>query len=83
VARKRRRKRRRLKGLLLFILTPIVVWVFAFLIWLNWDGIMGLAGKHAAKAKAPVDAVKRTERANEKLFDEERKRLDEIVKKRQ
>jgi hypothetical protein len=83
VARKRRRKRRRFKGVLLFILTPLVVWFLAFLIWFNWDAVLQFIGKDAAKNRAPSEAVRKAERSNEKILEEDRKRLDEILKKRQ
>ncbi|MGH7826833.1 MAG: hypothetical protein ACREQ7_16870 [Candidatus Binatia bacterium] len=86
MAKKRRRKRGWLKGLLLFIFTPLIIWVFAFLIWLNWDGIVKLIGNESEKPKSPARAARKPDKtgstSTEKLVDEDRKRLDDILKKR-
>jgi hypothetical protein len=91
VAKKRRRKRIGLKALLLFILTPLVVWFFAFLIWFHWNGITKLIRQDKEQAEAPPRAEKKPgkadsaaeKRSGEKIFEEDRRKLEDIVKKRQ
>jgi hypothetical protein len=91
VAKKRRRQRVGGKTLLLFILTPFVLWFFAFLIWFHWNGITKLIGKEKEQVEAPLRAEKKAgkagsaseKRSGEKIFDEDRRKLEEIVKKRQ
>jgi hypothetical protein len=86
VAKKRRRKSAWLKSLLLFILTPLVIWFFAFVVWLNWDAIVKLINRETDKTKPSARAVTKADKAdspsNEKILDEDRKKLDEILKKR-
>jgi hypothetical protein len=91
VARKRRRKRRWLRPVLLFILTPIILWLLAFLIWLYLDDIASLftrdqknaapAPKAAQKSQGVVPPAKN--KSDEKILDEDRKKLDEIIKRGQ
>jgi hypothetical protein len=87
VAKKRKRKRGRLKATVFFVLTPIVIWFFAFLVWLHWDRVTKLIGRESATVKTAPTTVKKTERSgsspSEKILDEDRQRLDEILKKRQ
>ncbi len=70
---------------------PLVVWFVAFVIWLYWQPIAGLwsHGKDRAKA-APKTARDRNQakrsnpsekRGHEQISDEERKKLDEILKR--
>jgi hypothetical protein len=86
VAKKRRRKRGWLKSLLLFVFTPLVIWFFAFVVWLNWDAIVKLISRETEKTRPPAGAVRKADKgdspSNEKILDDDRKRLDEILKKR-
>jgi cytoskeletal protein RodZ len=91
MAQKRKKKKGRLKTLLFFILTPFIVWLFAFLIWFYWSLITRLfsqgenQSKTHPKAARRIDKPERSEthgekRAQEKILDEDRKKLDEILK---
>ena len=87
MARKRRRKRSWLRTVLLFILTPLVVWFLAFLLWLYWDDITDLFTRDQKGAK-PAQKSERVEqpaknKSAEKILDEDRKKLDEIIKRRE
>ena len=86
MAKKSKRKKSWLKTLLFVLLTPFVVWALAFLIWLYWSDITRLlnqldkpppakAGKQVERSAKPFDKS-----AHEGIGEEERKRLDEILK---
>jgi hypothetical protein len=92
VAKKKRRKRSWVKVILLFVLTPLGVWALAFLVWLYWNNIaknLTPAGDHpkpAAKAVPKLekdDAPGRSDesRSKEKILEEDRKKLDDIIRK--
>jgi hypothetical protein len=92
VAQKRRRKKQRwFRLVLLFILTPLLVWCLAFLLWLYADDIIGLFTRNSKSAAPPPKAVQKSPRAepspknksDEKILDEDRKKLDEIIKGRE
>lgn len=86
MAKKRKRKRSRLKTLLFFILTPFVVWALGFLIWLYWHRITGTFGRR--DNAVPVETGKKVERstrpsdqsAQERIGEEDRRKLEEILK---
>jgi hypothetical protein len=88
VAQKRRRKKRSWRRtLLLFILTPVAVWFLAFVVWFYWDDIASLftrdkeipTGRPKAGRKAEPPSQKRS---GEKILDEDRKKLEEIIKRK-
>jgi cytoskeletal protein RodZ len=83
VAKKRRRKRSRLKTLLFFVLAPFVVWVLAFLIWFYWYNIFG-RGDKSSPAKATKEVERPTKPSDkstqERIGEEDRRKLDEILK---
>jgi flagellar biosynthesis/type III secretory pathway M-ring protein FliF/YscJ len=91
MAAKRKKKKSRLKTLALWVVTPLLVWFFAFVIWFYWNPIMGLLSQGKDQAKAGPKAARnrdKAERSNlsekhghEQISDEERKRLDEILKR--
>jgi hypothetical protein len=91
MAQKRKKKKGRLKTLLFFILTPLIVWLLAFLIWFYWGPIKRLLSKDEDQSQTRPKATRnidKSERANppaekrgqEQILDEERKKLDEILK---
>ncbi|MPZ76926.1 MAG: hypothetical protein GEU77_10400 [Deltaproteobacteria bacterium] len=92
MAKKKRRKRSWLRTIFLFVLTPLIVWSGAFIIWLFWNDIAAnfTPGKEQPKpaAKAPREIEKnempaRTDdkQPKEKILEEDRKKLGEIIKK--
>lgn len=92
MAQKRKKKKGRLKTLLFFILTPLIVWLLAFLIWFYWDPITRLLSKGGDQSKTRPKATRnidKSERSNppaekrgqEQILDEERKKLDEILRR--
>jgi hypothetical protein len=57
----------------------LAVWFFAFLAWFFWDDLERWVGWGARKVE-PDQARKPSQ---ERIFEEERKQLDEILKQRQ
>jgi hypothetical protein len=86
VAKKKGRKGSWLKKFLFLILTPFVVWALAFLIWLYWYDITGTFGRRdktpPAKASKEVErSTKPTDKsAQERIGEEDRRKLEEILK---
>ena len=89
MARKTRKKHRWFRSLVLFVMTPILVWVLAFLAWFFWRDITKLFDKRGP-AKTPPGVSRGTEKtqlrrenkSQEKIPEEDRKKLDEILKNR-
>jgi hypothetical protein len=93
VAKKKRRKTRSTKTLLLFIVTPLLIWAVAFLFWLYWYDIKAAFDNSQSKSKSPRNSATPAEpspnrsragnnRTEEKISDEDRKKLEEILEKR-
>jgi hypothetical protein len=109
VAQSRRRKTHRwLRWFFLFIITPLIVWILAFLIWLFWHDIMRLVapGKATTRPGARIFPSpsgrgqgegtpstrdgepdksrdpKPGQRPREDIPDGDRKKLDDILKRR-
>jgi hypothetical protein len=89
VPQKRKRTTRRLKKLLLFIGTPIVIWLAAFVAWLRWIDIVALFNRPGAAPKASVSRAReeanpaktgRAEASPEKISEQERRELEQILK---
>jgi len=85
VAQKRRKKGSWLRSLLIFIFVPLIVWFLAFLIWFYWDDITILFTKETPKPAGKAEKVEPASKnkAEEKILDEDRKKLDAIIKQRQ
>jgi len=85
VAQKRRKKGSWLRSLLIFICVPLIVWFLAFLIWFYWDDITNLFTKENSKPIPKSEKVEPSSKnkAEEKILDEDRKKLDAIIKQRQ
>jgi hypothetical protein len=89
VATRKRKKRSWLRTLLFYILFPLVVWFVAFLLWFYWHDVSAWLSKGDAPAKSPVRVKPRergdtapAKRSPEKIEEEDRKKLDEILKRR-
>ena len=89
MARKTRKTYRWIRSLVLFVMTPIIVWILAFVIWFFWRDITKLFDKKGP-AKTPPGVSRGTEKtqprrenkSQEKIPEEDRKKLDEILKNR-
>jgi hypothetical protein len=83
MAKKTKRKTSWFKTLLFFILMPFVVWALAFLIWFYWYDITGRDDKiPPAKASKEVErsAKPSDKSAQERIGEEDRRKLEEILK---
>jgi len=84
--KRRRRKRTWLGSLLFFILTPLIIWFVAFLIWFYWYDITGLSSRHnmtpGTRAEKPVDRPSKQsdKTAQERIGEEDRRKLENILK---
>ena len=89
MARKRKRKKNRLRSLLFFIITPVFIWLLAFVVWLYWNPISALfrrgeipSNKARPQAARSIDTGEPAGKSvKERISDEDRKKLDEILKK--
>lgn len=92
--KKRKSKRGVLRTALFYILFPLAVWFVAFLLWFYWHDLTRLFGRSERSAKPIVKSERRDNKVErggpapasqpkEKLSDEDRKKLDEILKRRQ
>jgi hypothetical protein len=92
MARKKQRKKSWLRLLALFLVTPLAVWLIAFLIWFYWYDLSSLFTKDAPGRVNPnrarqIEQDDRRERApapqpQEKIFEEDRKKLEDVLKRR-
>jgi hypothetical protein len=89
VRQKKKPTTARVKKLLLFIGAPIVIWVAAFVVWLHWSDIAALLNRAprlpTAAGTRPVQEPYRAEGRRdklppEKISEQERKKLEEILK---
>jgi hypothetical protein len=79
-----------LRTVLIFSLVPIGVWLLAFVLWLNWYDLQRWLGNEpvpqartrAAPPAERIDSRKRPVDPRENLFDEDRQKLEEILKRR-
>jgi hypothetical protein len=83
----------RLRKLLVYIFVPLFVWLSGFVIWFYWYDLRALLTRPTdptpqPKVTRPVDRTDKAERPpakrpQEKIFDNERKKLDDIIKRQQ
>ena len=94
MARKQQGKRSWLRTLLFYLLFPLIVWFIAFVLWFYWHDLTKLFSKSVERAKPAAKVETKTERAEnaesaarqrpqEKIRDEDRKKLEDILKQRQ
>lgn len=92
MARRKRRKRSAVKTILLLVLTPIIIWALAFIVWLYWNEIansLAPVENHSEPAAKTLRKLNKDEsrsrsnetRPKEKILDADRKKLDEIIRK--
>ena len=87
MAKRKRKKRGWLRTLIFFILFPLIVWLIAFLLWFYWRDLSTLWNKKSAPVEMPAKSRERDEtrpakHPPEKILDEDRKKLEEILKRR-
>jgi hypothetical protein len=92
MAQKKKRRGRWGERALFYILFPLVVWGVAFLVWFYWYDLKKLVAKESSYTDRPK-AVRQNDggepekrpaknRAPEKLLDEDRRQLEDIIKRR-
>jgi len=92
--KKRKSKRGALRTMLFYVLFPVLVWFGAFLLWFYWQSLTRLFGQSEPKTTPTAKTERKADknesggttpanRSQEKLSDEDRKKLDEILKRRQ
>jgi cytoskeletal protein RodZ len=87
LAKKRNKKSSWLRNLLLytctFLFTPLIIWFLAFLLWFYWYDITGRPD-NTSSAKASKEVVRPTqpseESPQERIREEDRRKLEEILK---
>ena len=89
MATQKRKKRSRPRTLLFYILFPLIVWLVAFLLWFYWRDVSAWFSKGDAPVNSPGRVKPRersdtapVERPQEKILEEDRRKLDEILKRR-
>jgi hypothetical protein len=92
MARRKKQRKRTWRTLLLFVLVPLTVWFGAFLLWLYWYDLNNWfmpdsarrAGPEPARQIEPNDHRGRSPvpAPQEKLFEEDRQKLEDILKRR-
>jgi len=84
MAQKRRRKKNWRGAVLLFVVTPLVVWFVAFLSWFFWQDVMNSFMRQKQNGKPPTISERRQNSSQkpsgEKILDEDRKKLEDIIK---
>ena len=91
MAQRRRRKTSWVKRLVIYLFVPLTVWLMAFLVWFYWFDLREFfvkdqAFKNRPEAARRLDKSDKAERpaakrSPEKIFDDERKKLDDIIKR--
>jgi len=90
VARKRKKKRGWLRSLLIFTGVPLAVWFLAFLLWFFWYDIAGFVRRGEGEAPSASKATHTSAKVKplpvtppeEKILNEDRKRLENIINQR-
>ena len=91
--KKKVKKTSQLTTALLYIFIPITIWFLAFVAWLYWDDIAKLFYQGSGKGRSAPPAARNRDRSDaaavpakrsqEKILDDDRKKLEEILKQRQ
>ena len=81
------------KTVFIYVFVPLTIWFLAFVTWLYWDDIWKSFSKgsniqrNAPRAAQKSDKADKdtapTQRPQEKILDEDRKKLEDILKQRQ
>ena len=91
--KKKPKKTSWVKIALLYIFVPIIIWFLAFVAWLYWDDIAKLFFKDSGRERNVPRASRKLEKSDkettpskrpqEKILDDDRKKLEDILKQRQ
>jgi hypothetical protein len=83
IAAHKRRKNKRgwLRAVLLFLFVPVFIWALAFVVWLNWHSISNV--QHSDTKSSALKPAEQSEKSpKEKITDEDRRKLEEILKQK-
>jgi hypothetical protein len=82
-----------LKTVLIYIFFPLIIWSLAFVAWLYWDSITALFSTDKTKGRNTPRTTRQLEKAEkgpapakrsqEKILDDDRKKLEDVLKQRQ
>jgi hypothetical protein len=89
VAAKKHKKKSWAKRLAFYLCFPLLVWIAALLIWFYWNNIWDLFGRGREPLRGTPRAAQgeksaRTpaNKSQEKILDEDRRRLEDILKRK-
>lgn len=91
MARRKQRNKSRVRTLILFLLIPLIVWFLAFLLWFYWYDLRKAFTKEDAppRRSKPARQVETERRESvpakppkEQILDDDRKSLEDILKRR-
>jgi hypothetical protein len=92
MARKKQRKTSWARMLALFLVTPVAIWLITFLLWFYWHDLSHMfaryePGRMTPKAAPQMDRNEgrehpASEPPQEKIFEEDRQKLEDILKRR-
>jgi hypothetical protein len=82
VAKKTRRKLNWATLLVFFVLVPLVTWAVAFILWFSWTAPHKKDPKVSPKPAGKVDPPVVERPSGEKIREEERRRLEAILKEK-
>ena len=89
MAAKKHKKKSWAKRLALYLCFPLLVWIAALLIWFYWNNIWELFGRGREPLRGTPRAAQgeksaRTpaNKSQEKILDEDRRRLEDILKRK-
>jgi hypothetical protein len=91
--KKKGKETSRITRILIYIFVPISIWFLAFAAWLYWDDIVRTFSRDSGRPqrterptrkldKSDTPAVP-SKRSQERILDEDRKKLEDILKQRQ
>jgi len=82
-----------LKIVLIYTFFPLVIWSLAFFAWLYWDSIIAPFSTDKAEGRKPARTIQDPEksekapapakRSPEGILDDDRKKLEDVLKQRQ
>ena len=82
-----------LKTALIYTFFPLFVWSLAFVAWLYWDSITAPFSTDKAEGRKPARTIHDLEksekapapakRSSERILDDDRKKLEDVLKQRQ
>ena len=89
---RKRKKHRWLRTLLIFVVTPLTVWLLAFLVWLFWHDIVGRLPQDKTSMRPGASSARDGElgksrrrqpakRSREDIREDDRKKLDDILQR--